>query len=94
MNLRYTRTALAEIDSIYGYLAEQNPLAATAVLAAVEKTISRLQLFPESAVATNVPDVRVATIYPYPYLIFYAIHDDTVVIRNIRHAARRRPAGT
>jgi plasmid stabilization system protein ParE len=62
MNLRYTRTALAEIDSIYAYLAEQNPLAATAVLAAVEKTISRLQLFPESAVATNVPDVRVATI--------------------------------
>ena len=37
MKRRYTRTALAEIDSIYSYLSEQNPLAAKGVLAAIEK---------------------------------------------------------
>lgn len=26
-----------------------------------------------------------------PYLVFYTIADDTLVVRNVRHAARRRP---
>lgn len=30
--------------------------------------------------------------YPHPYLLFYSIDDDTVVVRNIRHAARNRPS--
>jgi addiction module RelE/StbE family toxin len=94
MTRRYTRTALAEIDSIYSYLLEENPLAAKSVLAALEKTVTRLETFPYSAVATSIADVRVATIYPFPYLIFYTVEVDTVVIRNIRHAARRRPRGT
>jgi plasmid stabilization system protein ParE len=30
---------------------------------------------------------------PYHYLIFYQIVDETVIVRNVRHPARRRPPG-
>ncbi|HWE72146.1 MAG TPA: type II toxin-antitoxin system RelE/ParE family toxin [Stellaceae bacterium] len=83
MKLLYTRRALADIDSIYAYLAEQNPLAAVAVLTAIEKTTNHLQPFPESAVATNIRGVRVAMVYPYPFL-----SETSVMPRDVDRAAR------
>jgi hypothetical protein len=43
------------------------------------------------AFETDVPDVRVAPVLPYRYLIFYSVHDDSLVIRNVRHTARKWP---
>ena len=92
MKVRYTRTALAEIEAIFSYIAQHNPEAAADVIRVIERTIARLAELPRSAIETNVPDVRVAPAYPHPYLIFYGVSGETLVIRNIRHAARRRPA--
>ena len=91
MNVRYTRTALAEIESVFAYIAKDNPAAGAEVIRAVDKTIARLSEFPLSAVATDIPNVRVAPAYPHPYLIFYSVDNETLIVRNIRHAARRRP---
>jgi len=91
MKVRYTDTALAELNDILSYIAKDNPLAADEVGAIVRATIARLADFPRLAIETDVPHVRVAPVLPYRYLIFYSVHDDTLVIRNVRHAARRRP---
>jgi len=93
MKVRYTQTALAEIEAVFSYIAQHNPEAAAEVIGVIERTIARLAEFPRSAVETNVPDIRVAPASPHPYLIFYGISGETLVIRNIRHAARRRPSG-
>jgi plasmid stabilization system protein ParE len=37
-------------------------------------------------------NVRMFPVRRFPYLIFYTIEADEVVILSIRHAARRRPA--
>jgi toxin ParE1/3/4 len=31
---------------------------------------------------------RCVTVYPYPYLIFYQIRGDEIVIHGVRHSAR------
>jgi len=91
MKVRYTDTALAEVDDILSCIAKDNPLAAEEVGAIMRATIARLAEFPRLAIETDVPDVRVAPVLPYRYLIFYSVHDDALVIRNVRHAARQRP---
>jgi toxin ParE1/3/4 len=91
MKVKYTKTALAEIGDILSRVAEDNPLAADEVGAIMRATVARLVDFPRLAVETDVPSVRVASVPPYRYLIFYSLLDDTLVVRNVRHAARERP---
>ena len=91
MNVRYTDTALAEINDILSYIAKDNPPASDEVRAIMRATITRLADFPRLAIETDVPDVRVAPVLPYRYLIFYSVHDDSLVIRNVRHTARKWP---
>jgi plasmid stabilization system protein ParE len=91
MNVRYTDTALAEINDILAHIADDNPLAADEVGAIMRATIARLADFPRLAFETDVPEVRVAPVLPYRYLIFYSVHDDSLVIRNVRHTARKWP---
>ena len=91
MKIRYTRTALAEITDILSYIAKDNPLAAEEVGAIMRATVTRLAEFPRLAIETEMPDVRVAPVLPYRYLIFYSVHDDLLVICNVRHIARKWP---
>jgi len=93
MRARYTETALGEIDQILSLIAKDNPLAAEEVAAVLQSTIRRLTDYPRLAVETDDPNIRVAPVLPYRYLIFYGIEDETLIIRNVRHSAReRRPA--
>jgi toxin ParE1/3/4 len=90
MKIRYTATALAELDHILSYIANDNPLAADEVAAVIRAAISRLAGYPRMAIETDVPGVRVSPVLPYRYLIFYNIDDDHLIVRNVRHAARER----
>jgi len=90
MIVRYTETALAEIDEILSYIAKDNPLAADEVGAVLRTTIARLADYPRLAIETDVPNVRVAPVLPYRYLVFYSIDQGSLLVRNVRHAARRR----
>ena len=91
MKVRYTSTALAEIDEILSYIAKDNPLAAHEVSVVLRAAIDRLAHFPYLAVETDVLGVRMAPVLPYRYLVFYALDDRVVIMRNVRHAARSRP---
>jgi toxin ParE1/3/4 len=93
MKVHYTDSALAEIDAILSYIAKDNPLAAEEVAAVLRVTIARLSEYPRLAIETNVPDVHMAPVLPYRYIIFYSLNRDAIVIRNVLHAARERPGG-
>lgn len=90
MRIEYTRTALREIDDIFSYIAAENPVAARRVIAMIERVVGRLAAFPQSGVATDMAGVRMTPALPFPYLIFYSIDGDILIVRNVRHAARRR----
>jgi len=90
MRVRYTRTALREVEEILRYLADRNPSAAAAVSARIEQVVAWLGEFPRIGYAIE-NDVRILPIGRYPFLIFYTLRSDEVIIRNVRHHARLRP---
>lgn len=88
MRLRYTLPALADLDSILAYIAEASPQGARRVQKRIQDVISLLLAHPEIGIRTDDPDVRRLTTTPYPFLVFYEIGDQEIVIHAIRHAAR------
>ncbi len=92
MKVRYTETALAEIDEIFSYIASDSSTAADRVIGYVEHTIGLIGKLPKMGRLKYRQVVRMLPVRRYPqYLVFYAIEDNEVVILNVRHAARRRP---
>jgi toxin ParE1/3/4 len=90
MKVRYTATALEEIEDILTNIARDNSSAALRVSLTILATIDRVAEFPHIAIEANMPGVRVAPVLPYQYLIFFSIADDVLIVRNVRHSARQR----
>lgn len=91
MKVRYTDAALGELEDIFSYLFERNPAAAKAVAARVKDISALLADYPFLGRDADEPGVRIASLVRYPFLIFYTISTDEVVILHIRHAARLWP---
>lgn len=90
MRVRYTTTALSEIEDILTYIVKDNPSAALRVSVAILSTIDRVADFPYTAIESNVPDVRVAPVLPYRYLVFFSFAEGVLIVRNVRHSGRDR----
>ena len=88
MRLRYTRPALADLDSILEYIAIHSPQGAARVHARIQVVIDLLLSRPNIGVPTDDPSIRRLNTLPYPYLIFYEIADDEIIIHAVRHGAR------
>ena len=92
MKVRFTRTAVTEINEIFSYIAERNPSAALAVVSQIDRTIARLAKFPAMGHLKYKPNIRMLPVGRFrQYLVFYTIEGDEIVILNVRHGARRRP---
>jgi plasmid stabilization system protein ParE len=73
MRIRYTATALIEIDDIFAYLDKHNPKVAATFVESVERKLVLLAEFPEVAQTSDEPNVRMTPVGRYPFLIFYTI---------------------
>ncbi|MGA7487972.1 MAG: type II toxin-antitoxin system RelE/ParE family toxin [Xanthobacteraceae bacterium] len=93
MKVRYSKTALRELDEIFAYIHERNRSAAAAVVDRIERLGSLIGELPFIGHLTDEEGVRMMPVVRYPFLIFYAVNDkaDEVVILHVRHAARLRP---
>jgi len=88
VRLRFTRVALADLDSILSYIAAESPRGAKRVHTRIHAIIDLIAKHPEIGVRTDNPAIRRMTISPYPYLVFYEPAADQVIIHAIRHGAR------
>jgi len=89
MKLRYERGALADLDEIFAYIAQDNPAAAARLVARIEEAAKRIADTPYIGEATRKSQFR-----RFPvgnYLIVYEVGQDEVVIHYVRHGVRRRP---
>ena len=89
MKLRYERGALADLDEIFAYIAQDNPAAAARLVTRIEEAAARIAEAPYIGEATSKSRFR-----RFPvgnYLIVYEVGQDEVVIYYVRHGARRRP---
>ena len=88
MNLRYTPKALAELAEILAYITERSPRGAPKVQARIQAITALLVQYPHCGQLTSESGLRRIVTPPYPYLIFYEVTSEEVVIIGIRHAAR------
>lgn len=91
MEVIWTDTALADIESIYDYLVRFNPIAAASVVETLRDAGNGLISFPERGRPVG-PKRRDLTT-EWPYVIHYRIARERVIILRIRHG-RRRPLAT
>jgi plasmid stabilization system protein ParE len=91
MKVRYTDTALGEIDEICSYIARDNPHAASDVADAIERTVGLITERPESAPAVHGGEVRARLVRGFQFRLFYVIEGRGLIIRNIRRTKQSRP---
>ena len=89
MSLRYTPKALTELGEILAYIAERSPRGARKVQARILAMTVLLAGHPLSGQLTSVRGLRRIGTPPYPYVIFYEVSAEDVVIISVRHAARK-----
>ena len=87
MRLRYTRPALAELDQLLDYISARSPQAARRVQKRIKTVLDLLCDYPGVGSPTNDPLIRRMTTHPYPYLVFYEVADQEVIVHAVRHGA-------
>ena len=89
MKLRYERGALADLEEIFAYIAQDNRVAAARLVARIEEVAARIAEIPYMGEATR--KLRFRRFPVGNYLIVYEVGQDEVIIHYVRHGARRRP---
>jgi len=88
VRIRYTLPALADLESIFDYVAAHSPQGARRIQSRIKSAIALLPLHPHMGAPTEDPTIRRLVASPYPYVIFYEPVEAEIVIHAIRHAAR------
>lgn len=88
MRLRYTPRALSELDEVLAFITEHSPKGARRVYKRIQAITMLLLVHPCSGRRTSNPRLRRIAVTPYPYLVFYEVMHDEIIIHAVRHGAR------
>jgi plasmid stabilization system protein ParE len=89
VRLRLTGTAAPQLDHLLTDITRQHPPGAGAVLLRIDACLELVLRHPYADQMTDRRGIRRIVVSPYPYLMTYRVSADEVVVRTIRHAARR-----
>src|SRR5438034_10439497 len=94
--VRLTPQALSDLEGIHAFIAKDSPRNAASMLERILDTIDSLEIFPHRTVVERQSrKIRypVRSVPAKPYVIYFRVIEEegVVVIRHIRHGARRRP---
>jgi toxin ParE1/3/4 len=89
LRLQYTKSALRQIDEALSFIKTRSPQGAAHVRERLDGVMAMLMDHPFAGQETNRRGVRRVALTPYPYVIFYRVDDEEVVVMRLRHAARR-----
>jgi len=90
MILRYKARALADLEAIYDYIAQDDPTAARGVVQRIVRSIGRLAIIPLSGRPGVVRGTRILAVPGLPYVVIHRVRENTVDIVAVLHSARRR----
>ena len=89
MKVVWTEAALADLDNILAYTAENYLSLVAPVERRIRAVIARIGRWPASARAVEQrPGVHVVPLIRYPYRLFYRVVGDAIEVLHIHHAAR------
>ena len=90
MTLRWTQTALDDLEPVHAYIAQDNVEAAADTIRDVVSAIEALKRQPEMGRKGRVAGTRELVVTPY--VVAYRVRRDALEICAIIHGARRWPA--
>lgn len=88
MKVRYTPRAFRDLQDVFAYIDARSPLGGRNVKGRVHAIIEFIAAHPHSGRRIGKRNLRRMGVFPYPYLIFYRVVADEIVIVAVRHAAR------
>lgn len=88
MRLRYTLPAAADLEGVLEYLSAKSPQGARKVQQRILSLEKLLLDFPLAGAQTRLSWLRRVIATPYPYLVFYEVAGDDIIIHAVRHGAR------
>lgn len=88
MRVRFTLPALADLESIIDYVAQESPAAADQIAKRVAAVAEMICHQPRSGKVTDDPAIRRFNLAPYPYILLYEVREHEILIMAIRHGAR------
>lgn len=88
MRVRYTPRAFRELQHIFAYIDDRSLLGGRNVKSRVHAIIELIASQPYSGRQIGKRGLRRIAVFPYPYLIFYQVVADDIVIQGVRHATR------
>ena len=91
MRVRWTPSAVADLEEISDYLFERNPQAAISVLQRVDESVATLKLFPNMGRPGRKKDTRELVVPTSPYLLVYQVADEILHILRVLHGAQYWP---
>jgi addiction module RelE/StbE family toxin len=89
VQVRWLRTALANLNAEAEYIARENPEAASRVVATIISAVDHLGSHPAMGRAGRVPGTRELVVPNTPYIVPYRVKEGTVQILRVFHSARR-----
>ena len=89
MTVRWSQTALRDLESLHEFVSEDRPSAATEMVERILSGIDALSRHPEMGRKGRVPGTRELIISPY--VVAYRMKDGVVELIAIIHSARRWP---
>ncbi len=92
MRVIFTPGARTQLKAIYDHIAQENEIAAHAVIARVEYLADLLGTNPRMGFKLPRSRLRRFPVRPYPYLLYFEVREGAVRIVRVRHASRCRPA--
>jgi addiction module RelE/StbE family toxin len=87
MSIKWTKTALASVDEIAGFIAKDNPTRATSFVLELQVAVTKLQAHPGMGRPGRVPGTRELVLHKN-YIAIYRVHSDDVEILRLHHVAR------
>jgi toxin ParE1/3/4 len=91
MGVKWTRTALANLNDLAEYIAQDNPRAAAEMVDRIVAAIEKLKTHPSLGRPGRVPNTRELVVAATPYIIPYRVKGRNIEILRVFHGARRWP---
>jgi plasmid stabilization system protein ParE len=91
MKIRFTATALDEVEEILSYIAQRNPSAAVTIADAIRQAVAQAAARPKSSPVVFDNDVRAKLVGRFQYRVYYVVLGDELIVRNVRSTRRQRP---
>jgi toxin ParE1/3/4 len=89
VTVRWTPTALRDLQSLYDYVADDNATAAAGVVEHLLGAIETLERHPSIGRGGRVGGTRELIVNPY--VVAYRVHESVIELLGIIHGARRWP---